>query len=875
MLFAAPLVEAADRGAPLDGAAVGPFRVLRELARGGMGAIYLAERADGQFQQRVAIKLIKRGMDSDEIHRRFLAERRILARLEHPHIARLLDGGVTPDGQPWFAMEYVDGTPITSHGSSRGLAREARLRLVGDVAEAVHYAHQNLVVHRDLKPSNILVTDSGQVKLLDFGIAKLLHDTPGVGTLTGTAVRAMTPEYAAPEQVRGDAVTTATDVYALGGVLYELLTGRRAHSFERHSAAEIERVICETQPAAPGLGADLDTIVLKALHKDPTCRYASAEALREDLRRYGAGLPVTARRDTLGYRTRRFIRRHRAGVAAGALLLLSLVGGLAGTLWKAREATREAAKAREVKDFLVGLFQVADPEQSRGRDVTARELLELGTRRVDTALAGEPGIQAELFDALGVIHRSLGRYSQAESLLTRSVALSRSVHGEDDSTVVERLASLASVVHLQGQYPRAESLLQQGLTIGRRRFGPEHPRTAATLTILAGVRLKTGNFASAESLYREVVAISRRHQGSDPLELAKDLNNLGVFLWETGNLAGSDSAYAEALAIRRRHLDDDHPDMLMTLHNLASLRGAQGDQVEQLRLQRMVLDRRSRLYPGGHPDVAFALHNLAYTLEVQGAYAEADSLYAEALAIRRDWLGPDHDETTTTLNNLAVLRYRMGRLTEAAVAARDVHERWSRLHGEEHPRSVMALNNVGAILSDLGRFEEAEPVLRRAVAIRRGPMGQGHGALAQSLRNLGILLHRTRRYAESERVLREALESYRQALPERHLRTAEALTALGGLLTDLDRATEAEPLLREALSIREEKMEPDEPRLAEVRRALGLCLARLGRPGEAERLLVESYRTVRDHPFAARQREESRRAIVEFYRRRASQSGGA
>ncbi len=401
------------------GTRIGSFRVVRELAHGGMGEVYLAQRADGQFEQQVALKLVRSGMDSAEVHRRFLAERQILARLHHPHIAGLLDGGLTAEGRPWFAMEYIAGAQLKAWCDSRGMGIPERLRLFADVCEAVRYAHQSLVVHRDLKPSNILVTDDGEVKLLDFGIAKLLESGPdgdgrgdgGAEPATRTELRALTPEYAAPEQLRGEPVTTATDVYALGAILYELLTGRRPHQFPRRSPAEIERIVCDIDPDPPRLGGELDAILLRALQKEPARRYPSAEALLEDLRRWRDGLPVRARPDSALYRVRKFVRRHRLGVVAGGALVLSLIGGLAATLHQARAKTREAAKAREVTDFVVNLFQVADPAESRGREVSAGELLARGVRRVDSALGRQPEVQEELLGVLGRIHRELGLYA--------------------------------------------------------------------------------------------------------------------------------------------------------------------------------------------------------------------------------------------------------------------------------------------------------------------------------------------------------------------------------------------------------------------------------------------------------------------------------
>src|SRR5262245_8366923 len=433
----AALLDATAEPEPPEGRRVGPYRLLREVGRGGMGVVYLAERVEGGFEQRAAIKLVKRGMDTDAILRRFLRERQILAGLEHASVARLLDGGVTDDGHPYFAMEYVDGEPLTVYCENRQLGIEARLRLFEEACRAVQHAHGKLVVHRDLKPSNMLVTGEGRLKLLDFEIAKLLteDDDATAITLTQVGTRVLTPDYAAPEQVRGEPVTTATDVYALGVVLYELLAGRLPHGGERRSLGEMARAICEEEPRAPSMAAaaqprrarelrgDLDTVVLKALSKEPSRRYASAEALAEDIRRFLSGHPVRARRDTVGYVVTKFVRRHKVGVAAATVAVLSLLLGLAGTAWQAAVAARErdrarleAERAEKVKEFLVGLFKASDPAESTGEAITARELMDRGAERIEKELAGHPSLQAELFEIVAGISHELGRYEQARSL---------------------------------------------------------------------------------------------------------------------------------------------------------------------------------------------------------------------------------------------------------------------------------------------------------------------------------------------------------------------------------------------------------------------------------------------------------------------------
>ena len=857
-VLAGPLLEAVARGdgATLSpGALIGPYRLVRELGHGGMGVVYLAERADGQFEQRVALKLIKRGMDSDEILRRFLAERQVLARLSHAHIARLFDGGVTAEGQPYFAMEYVDGVPLYPYCEERKLGFDDRLRLFREVGEAVQYAHRSLVVHRDLKPSNILVTSAGETKLVDFGIAKMLYQDGGDGSVTRTDQRLMTPDYAAPEQVRGEPVTTATDVYALGAILYELLAGQPPHRFAGVSRAERYRIILEVEPVPPSatvrgvregrrLRGDLDYIVLKALRKDPAQRYPSVEALLDDLERHRTGLPIRGRSDSVPYRARKFLGRHRLGVTVVVLVMLVLAAGLGGTLWQARATAREAAKARAVKNFVVSLFRVSQPEESRGRDITARELLERGARRIDSGLARQPELQAELLDVLGVIHRDLGLFPEADTLLRRAVELSRATYGETHPDVAARLTDWAGVLAARGEFTKAESLLTGAHGILLKSRGPEDTGVATTLSTLASVHRRQGNFAQAESLYREALRIDRRSRGDDQLRVAEDLDNLGLVLEEAGELKRADLSYQEALALRREQLDPDHPQVITSLHHLATLREKQGEFTEAERLEREVLERRRRIYPAGHPEIAYALQSLGNTLQIQGGYAEAESLALEALAILRARLGADHPETLELVNNLATLKYEKGDLRGAEKEFREVYAAWRRSLGDDHPTTLQALNDVAAALKYQRRYAEAEPLYREALALRRKRLGERHPDVALAWGNLAELLAERGELAEAARAYHVSLSIFRTELPPGNIYISGSLLAIGAALIDQGLPGEAEPLLREALALRIQKLGPSDRRTARAQRTLGLCLVALGQRDEAEQLLLESYRTL-------------------------------
>jgi serine/threonine-protein kinase len=874
--YAAPLVEPADEPGSTEGARIGPYRIVGEAGHGGMGTVYLAERHE-PFHQRVALKLVRGAAALDDhLVRRFIEERQILASLEHPRIARLLDGGITPDGLPWFALEYIEGDPIDRYVERHRSPIEARIELFLAVCDAVQYAHRHLVVHRDLKPSNILVTADGQVKLLDFGIAKLVAGGSDVETRTG--LRLMTPEYASPEQVRGEPVTVASDVYSLGVLLYELLTSRRPYRLTGPTPLEVERAVLEQEPERPSrvvqdarlsrrLRGDLDTIVLTALRKEPTRRYPSVEQLATDLTRHLTGLPVTARPDRLGYRAGKFVRRHRVGVAAGVALFLSLIGGLAATWWQSREATREAARAERVTEFLVSVFREADPEQARGREVTARELLQRGERRLDSTLVQEPGTRARLLGVLGVIHTSLGQYGRADSLLARAVALTRQATGDESLETAARLSDWADALAEEAKYAAADSVARQALAVRRSRLGPDDSTMAASLRQLGMIATRRGLQDSAEILYRQALAIDRRRYGDSHLVVADDLNDLGVTLADLGKLAAADSAATAVLAIRRKWLDPGHPDVIAALHNLAIVRSDQGEYQESERLRREVLEQQRRLHPSGHRDVGLALRMLGAAILTQGRYEEAESLLVQAVAMQQSLLGPDHPETFLALHQLAILRYWKGDLAAAERDTRRVYEHLRKTLGEEHDKTLSALTDLGGIVRDRGDYRAAEPLLRRALALNRKRFGDDHHNVARSWANLGGVLFQKGDMAGAEQAHRQSLAIDRKVLPAGHEMIAYRLNEVGRVLTVRGKPAEAEPLLREALAIRLEKLEPGNRLTAKTRIWLGECLVRLRRLQEGEALLLAGYGDLspNDNWLARKDAAEGARLLAELY----------
>ena len=680
--FAATLLaaEAEPPGIPA-GMRVGPYRIEGEAGRGGMGVVYLARRADGAFEKTVALKLVKRGMDTDEVLARFRRERQVLASLEHPGIARLLDGGAAPDGRPYLAMEYVEGEPITAYAERRGLGVEARLALFGRACEAVQHAHRRLVVHRDLKPSNILVAEgedgAPEVKLLDFGIARLLEAAPDEA-LTRTTLRRLTPAYAAPEQVRGGAITTATDVYALGVVLYELLAGQRPPRSPKppSAVAPVGR--------SRSLRGDLDTICLKALREEPEARYPSVEALLDDLHRHREGLPIQARRATAGYRVRKFVGRHRVAVIGTGVVVLALSAAFVGLAAAQQNAARERDRAEEVAAFLTDLLQRPNPLVSRGDTVTVREVLDEGAARIERELADQPELRADLMAVMASAYLGLGHHAEAERLLRGALAERRRLFGDGHESVEHTLSPLAWALYAQGRYAEAEPLLREALALRQRRRDPE--AVASVMNGLGRVLWKLGRPAEAERMLRDALDTSRR-PGVDPQTATVTLTNLGHILREQGRAEEAEAVYRDALARRRAHWGEEHPEVAGAVVNLALALQSQGTLGEAERLFREGLEMRRRTQGPAHADVGIDLSQLAGVLLEQGQVGEAEAMYRESIGIQRRALDAGQDPTylSETLHALALLLVATERRAEAAALLEEAVALRQQVYGDDDP----------------------------------------------------------------------------------------------------------------------------------------------------------------------------------------------
>jgi serine/threonine-protein kinase len=759
-------------------------------------------------------------MDSEEIVRRFRTERQILAALDHPHIARLLDGGTTDRGLPFFVMDYVEGAPITRYCEDRRLATRERIELFRLVCAAVQFAHQNLVVHRDLKPANILITPDGTPKLLDFGIAKLLNPELAGATVMPTLLgwRPMTPDYASPEQIRGERITTASDVYSLGVLLYELLTGRSPHDGRPEDPLERARWICAHEPPRPSaavrgredgdrlrraLAGDLDTIVLKALRKEPAERYPSAEKLAEDLGRHLHGLPVQARRGTAAYRAAKLVRRHRLGAAVGAILVLALVAFGAGMGLRAAQLARERdraeqqrLRAEQVTAFLVGLFEVSDPLRATGRTITAREILDAGAGKLSAELQDQPEVRTELQGMVGGIYRRLGLLDRAAALTEASLDGRRRWLGPEHPKVAESLNDLAIVHEDRGEYERAEALYRQALAMRRKLLGAEDPAVAQSLNDLACVLLARGEYGGAEDAFRDSLAMRRRLFGDAHPDVAKSLNNLAIVLWAQGRYPQAEEQFEEALALRRRFLGAEHVEVADALNNLALVVQAQGRGPEAETLYRDALAMRRKLLGEEHPRVADSLNNVGYVLQGQGGFAEAQGFHQEALALRRELLGDEHPDVAQSLFNLGVVAHGLGDLAAAEERHRESLTVRRRVLGADHPEVAASLDALGQVLLDAGRPAEAAELLTQALDLRRQKLGEDHPDTASTLANRSWARSALGDLAAAEADAREALARLRESTPEDAGRIAEAEASLGAALArGQGRGREAESLL--------------------------------------------------------------------------------
>jgi eukaryotic-like serine/threonine-protein kinase len=775
---------------------IGPYRLLQRVGEGGMGEVWLAEQTH-PVRRQVALKVIKAGMDTAQVVTRFEAERQALAMMDHPAIATVYDGGSTPEGRPYFAMEYVKGEPITAYCDRQRLTMQARLELFMQVCEGVQHAHQKGIIHRDLKPSNVLVTIQGDhpvPKIIDFGVAKATAQHLTERTLyTELGVMIGTPEYMSPEQAEmgGLDIDTRTDVYALGVILYELLTG--ALPFDRKELrqagfAEIQRTIREKEPPRPStritelgsasteaaanrhteprrlaseLRGDLDWVTMKALEKDRTRRYQTANALAADVLHHLSNEPVSAGPPSTVYRVGKFVRRHRFGVTAAATLVLLLVAfGVTMALQAQRiarerdRANREAETARRVSEFLVGLFEVSKPSEKTANSITAREILDAGAERIRTELQAQPLIRSALLSTMGDVYLSVGLYGKALELYTEARELERTLSGPSSARTAKALLNVARALASQGRFAEAEPLFLESLSIRRTLYGNEHLDVAEGQYLL-GLGLEKGkaDYAQAETLIRESLRVRRKLLGESNAIVARTLRGLGVLLLNKGEWAEAERIHRQALAIDLKVLGPSHPNTVGDRDNVATALLWQGNYAGAEVVYRQSLEEGLRTFGPVHPELVYSYTNLGAALYFQRKYHEAEAQYRKGVEVARKALG------------------------------------------NEHPQLASAMADLGQSLDALQQYDEADKLYEESLKIQRQSLGDENPRVALTLVWSSITLRHMKRFTDAEVRARKAVGIDRQKLGETNTRTLEAEGALGAILAAERKWQEAEPLL--------------------------------------------------------------------------------
>ena len=776
----------------------GPYRLVRMIGEGGMGVVYLAERDD--LGNEVAIKILRDAWFSPARRERFLTEQRTLAQLNHPSIARLYDANTLPDGTPWFAMEYVEGVPLTKYCEQHSLSITGRLEIFREVCEAVQHAHLHAVIHRDLKPSNVLVRADRTVRLLDFGIAKQLDRFDAPADQTRTGLRLMTPAYAAPEQIRGEPVGIYTDVYSLGVVLYELLAGKLPFDLTDRTPGESEKMILEKEPEKPSSIADLNVLCLTAMHKDPERRYRSVEALIRDIDHYLKSEPLEAQRDTLRYRTRKFIGRNRRAVAAAGLVLALVIGLVVFftvrlTIARNR-ALAQAARTQRIQRFMLNLFQGGEKETGPGDNLRVITLLDRGAQEA-RELNSEPSVQADLYQTLGSIYQKLGKLDRADSLLSSALERRTSLYGKDSAEA-------------------AESLVALGL-----------------------LRIDQERLPDAERLVREGVETTKRHLPAGDLALAKATTALGKVLEERGSYDQAVPVLEQAVKLSAK----PGPELAESLNELASVHFYAGRYTEAGSLFRRVMEMHRQLYGDRHPLVADDLINIGAVEEDLGYYSEAEKLDRQALEINQAYYGEDHPQMAHNLTVLARALIYEGRFDEAVAALEKALPIEEKAYGPVSRQVASALNELGNAAMKRQQYDAAEPRFRRMLDIYRAVYNNHHYLIGIALSNLAGVYVGRKEYTRAEQLYREAIQMFAETLPAVHLNIGIAQIKLGRALVRELRFGEAEGPLLSGYAILSKQANPSSIHLQNARQDLVSVYGALKEPDRAQKFQAELART--------------------------------
>lgn len=819
--------ENVSPGSTLIGEQIGPYRIKELLGEGGMGLVYLAERADGAFEHQVAVKVLREGMETSHNIRRFQQEQRVLAGLNHPNIAGILDGGEMENGLPYLIMEYVEGIPIDEYCKRQNCTFRERIELFKSICQAVQHAHNNLIVHRDLKPGNILVKEDGEIKILDFGIAKLLEaDNEGTWLRTRTGARVLTLSYAAPEQVAGHSITTGVDNYALGTLLYRLLTG--VHPFEKKgkSVSEMEEIILHTDPPKPAvrfrnlsdakqeqlskemkstpsdivhmLRDDVGAIIFKNLRKEPEARYNSPNELLEDLNRFEKGLPVLAREGTVRYHMGKFVERHKVGIATTVIAILLLLGfGFFYTFKIAEERNQaqfEAQKSEQVIQFLTSLFDSNRPSQARGDTLTAVQLLRNGMNQIET-MNQQPEVQASILRVIGDVYRVMGHYDEAEQLLSKAFERQHDLFEPDHTEIAKTAEAIAQLKFYTGDFQTSDSLFRMASATYEQIYEAPHETIARSIANHAELLEETGKLDKAEELYEQALNMFRELYGDEHNQIANVLNNLAIVYEKQGRLDASAEYYRRSLDMDlslNTAADNRNPRVITSMHNLAMIYQKKGDNEKALELMEEALAARKKLYGNNHSFVASSMNGMALIQRDLGNYQQSEMLYRKALEILRSNYDDDHLHVNYNLINLGDILVYREKYQEADSLFRIVLTNFSELLGEKHIMYGVVNNQLGKVLFKQKKYEESLEHYSLALSILEKNVSADHPRLGDTMFGLGNNYLSMDEPAKAEQYLSKALDILKNSRGTRQQKTIDTYLVLGKSLIRLEKYGQAE-----------------------------------------------------------------------------------
>ncbi|MCW9709007.1 serine/threonine-protein kinase [Fodinibius salsisoli] len=826
-------VELISTGRNLIDTKVGSYLIKEKIGEGGMGAVYLAEHSADEFDHRVAIKIIRRGRASKENLQRFKREQQILAGLNHPGIAQFFDGGMTEDGFPYIIMEYVDGMPIHTYCRENKIRTDVKINLFKKVLEAIRYAHENLVIHRDLKPGNILVDTDGNIKILDFGISKLLENESHDGSLTRTGARMLTPRYAAPEQVKQQNITTATDLYALGILFYELMAGQGPYDFEDQSPYEIEQIILETNPPKPSaraqntglsrkLHGDLDAIALKAIRKQPENRYRVANEFLDDLSNYQRGLPVSAQKGTFRYRTQKFLKRHKQGLAVAAGILLLIIGFTGFYTWRITEernqAQFEAERAQEIKGFMLDMFDRGNPDNENysGREQSTTELLVAGMQKVENELKDRPQMYIEMMASIGDAFSNIDEFEKAEIALTKALSRSRGYYGTHNLQTAGILSDLANYNHEIQQYGEAEDYILEALSIDSTLNDGHSESLSDKISIYASNQFLQSNYKKARYLFLKADSLDKIHGKTQSPDYHTMLANLGETELFLGKYQQAESHFNQALNFFTNYYDSLHVNIAMTQYRLGMLHHyrSEYEQAEEYLLKS--LDGYKALYGENNSQLSSNYAMLARTYRLLGDLEQAHYYAQKDADLTKQLFGDTSAMYAKSLNNLAMMQKARGKLQPAKNNYEQSLLLYQKHLDSDNPDLAMPLYNLADVLMDLGNYDRAHDLIKRVVKIDKARLGAKHPEVGIDLNKMGAILTKAGRYTQADSVFAEAESIFLEEFPEDHYRIGEYLVNYGILHLKQQNSSEAKEFFKQAIKILKTNFDADSKRVTEA-----------------------------------------------------------